>query len=155
MTNELDHILSQEQELQFSYFNFDTAWALGSYLVQLSKDRKLPIAIEVYAFSQVLFTCALPGSTEENLIWIRRKRKSVLRFGHSTHYLSVKNALDGIDFNAQPQIDEMEFCDHGGAFPITLKNSGIIGAVVVSGLPSHEDHALTAEGIAHIISTQQ
>ncbi len=154
MAEELGRIQDQEQSLQFKTFNFDTAWALGSYLFQLAQDRGHAVAVEVYGFNQTLFSAARPGTSEEHQIWIKRKRNSVLRFAHSSHYLSVQNASNDVDFNNQPHIDANNFCDHGGSFPITLQGSGIIGAVTVSGLASEEDHALAAEAIAHTISNQ-
>ena len=35
----------------------------------------------------------------------------------------------------------LEYSAHGGAFPVFVEGTGLVGAVVVSGLPQEEDHA--------------
>ena len=143
----LEQLLEQEQLLQFSKFNHHTAWQLGSRIKSLADDQKAAIALEVYAFNQVLFSYAMAGTTADNQTWIARKRASVLRFGHSSFYLGEYNRSKGRQFEQQPQIDPMVFAAHGGSFPLRIRNSGLIGAVTVSGLPQEDDHGLVIEAL--------
>jgi uncharacterized protein (UPF0303 family) len=39
------------------------------------------------------------------------------------------------------------FAAHGGAFPIRIKDVGVVGTVTVSGLPQADDHAFVTEMI--------
>ena len=39
----------------------------------------------------------------------------------------------------------------GGAFPITLKGFGIVGAVATSGLSERMDHTLSAAAVASVL----
>lgn len=143
----LQILLQQESELQFSHFNHDTAWQLGTWLQHRASSSRLAVAIEVYAFGQVLFCCALPGSSSNNLDWIRRKRNSALQFGHSSFYLGQASRDKHQTFEDQPHIDALAFCGHGGSFPIRLQPSNLVGAITVSGLPQEEDHALVIEAL--------
>ncbi|MEH6628032.1 MAG: heme-degrading domain-containing protein [Motiliproteus sp.] len=153
-TLSLQMLFEQETDLQFSHFNHDTAWHLGTWLQQRSQSSQLAVAIEIYAFGQILFSCALPGSSPNNFDWIRRKRNSVLHFGHSSFYLGQSQRDKQQIFEDQPHIDAREFCGHGGSFPIRLQASGLVGAVTVSGLPQAEDHALVVEAVRHLIDME-
>ncbi|QGU86225.1 heme-degrading domain-containing protein [Erwinia sorbitola] len=147
----LETLLQQEATVRVSQFDFDSAWKIGSLLRERAASDNLPVAIEVYAFGQVLFSSALSGSSAENLEWIARKRRSVLRNAHSSLYTGELNRAQGTAMDQMNYIDQQRYTDHGGSFPLLLANGGVIGAVTVSGLPSHEDHALAIWGIQQIL----
>lgn len=151
----LTELLAQEDEIQLDYFNNNTAWELGSALKLAAEKLSVSIAIEVYAFEHVLFCYFMPGTNKDNHDWVKRKRQSVIRFGHSSYYQGQYNASKNRDFEAQPHIDPKEYCAHGGSFPIRIKNSGIIGAVTVSGLPQEMDHQLAITALREILRQQK
>ncbi|GGB20902.1 heme-degrading domain-containing protein [Agarivorans gilvus] len=151
----LQEVLAQEQHLQLLHFNNQTAWQLGCALKQAVEDLAAAVSIEVYAFEQVLFSYAMPGTSKDNLEWIRRKRQAVMRFGHSSYYLGLYNAAQQRDFEAQAHIDAREYCAHGGSFPLRLQGCGQIGAVTVSGLPQESDHNLVVAALTQILAEQQ
>jgi len=39
------------------------------------------------------------------------------------------------------------FAAHGGAFPIRIRDVGVVGSISVSGLPQADDHAFVVEMI--------
>lgn len=143
----LSKLLQQEEELQLPQFNHDVAWELGNSLKQAAEKLSASVTIEVYAFEQVLFSYAMAGTSRDNLEWAKRKRQSVMRFGHSSFYLGQYNASKQREFESQRHIDANEYCAHGGAFPIRILNSGLIGVVTVSGLPQEDDHNLVVEAL--------
>lgn len=152
MNNDLlSELLAQEDEIQLSHFNNQTAWELGSAIKLAAEKISASVAIEVYAFEHVLFSYFMPGTNKDNHEWVRRKRQTVMRFGHSSYYTGQYNASKNRDFEAQPHIDAKEYCAHGGSFPIRIKNSGIIGTVTVSGLPQEVDHQLAIDALRHIL----
>ena len=155
MNNEiLKALLAQEHELQLQHFNNATAWELGN-LIRLGAEKiSAAVSIEVYAFEQVVFSYAMPGTSKDQQDWIRRKRQAVMRFGNSSYYLGQYNAAKNRDFEAIPHVDPKEYCAHGGSFPIRIKNSGIIGAVTVSGLPQETDHQLAVDAMRDIVHQQ-
>jgi uncharacterized protein (UPF0303 family) len=63
----------------------------------------------------------------------------VRRFGHSSYYMGVSS---GGSFAERFLLDEREFAAHGGAFPVIVRDVGVVGTVTVSGLPQEEDHRL-------------
>ena len=151
-SNSLDALLAEEQELQFPSFSADVDWTLGSHIYQRAKAASLPIAIEVSRNGQQLFFAALPGATPDNAEWIRRKRAVVQRFHHSSLYMSVEAEVKGRPFLQRYGLSEQEYAAAGGGFPIFVKETGCVGAVVVSGLPQIEDHRLVTEAIRETIT---
>jgi uncharacterized protein (UPF0303 family) len=135
----LEELLAQEEELQFSTFSNDDAWALGTALVAAAREQELPVAIDIARGEQRLFHCGMPGSAADNDAWIERKNRVVRRFGHSSYFMGVQ---EGDAFAAKYLLDEREFAAHGGAFPIRVRGVGVVGTVTVSGLPQEEDHRL-------------
>jgi uncharacterized protein (UPF0303 family) len=141
----LDALLAEEDELQFRAFTNDTAWELGSRLVETARDRGLAVTIDIRRGDQQLFHCALPGTAADNDAWIERKNRVVRRFGHSSLYVGASLRLDGTTIAARFLLDEREYAPHGGAFPVSVRDVGVVGTVTVSGLPQEDDHRLVVE----------
>ena len=138
-------LLEQEQTLVFDTFSFETAHKLGEQLYQTAYARKLPVAIDISRCGQQLYHAALPGSTADNDAWILRKSNVVMRFGHSSYYWGLYLEKSELTLVDNFFLDPYDFAAHGGAFPIILKDTGVIGTITVSGLPSEADHALVVE----------
>lgn len=143
----LEQLGAEESQLRFAKFDYDDAWRLGTMLVEAGRARALPIAIDITRGGQQLFHAALPGSTPDNDAWIQRKVRSVLRFGHSSMYLSLQRKLDGKTLAQAAFVDEREYAAAGGCFPVHVDGCGIVGTVTVSGLPQRQDHKLVVETI--------
>lgn len=150
-SDSLDALLSQEEKLQFDSFNNEVAWRLGCELKALAEQKNCHVAIEVYAFGQILFSFAMLNTQLDNQLWIERKRRTVLRFGNSSYYINQYNKSKNRVFEEQDHIDANRYAGHGGAFPIRIRNSGLVGAVTVSGLPQIEDHQMVIDALTAVI----
>ncbi|MET7703087.1 heme-degrading domain-containing protein [Streptomyces sp. NPDC005485] len=137
----------QERRLTLPHFDHDDAWTLGSLLVELARQRRAPVAIDIRRGGQQLFHAALPGSTPDNDAWIDRKRRVVERYGCSSYLVGSRFRAKGTTFEDSSRLDPDTYAAHGGAFPITVEGAGVIGTVVVSGLPQIEDHAMVVEAL--------
>jgi uncharacterized protein (UPF0303 family) len=135
-------LAAEEAELQFDSFTADDAWALGTALVAAARAEQAPVAIDISRNGQQLFHAALPGAVADNDRWIERKTRVVQRFGHSTLHVRQLCAESGEDFAEKFLVDPRQYAAHGGGFPIAVRSVGVIGAVVVSGLPQLDDHRL-------------
>lgn len=156
MTREtLEALLQEESELQFPSFDADMAWTLGSLIYERATAGNLAIAIEITKNGQLLFFAARPGTTPDNAEWIRRKRAVVQRFHHSSLYMAVKAEVDKRPFLERYGLSQQDYAASGGAFPIFVRQTGCIGAVVVSGLPNVEDHRLVVQAIRDVLAGLQ
>ncbi len=138
-------LLDQERRLQFPAFDNETAIALGLQLLAAGRERGLPITVDVTRAGQQLFHAALPGTSADNDQWVIAKTAVVMRFGHSSFYMGRSSAAKGVPFHDRFRVDPLVYAAHGGAFPIIVRDVGVIGTVTVSGLPQEEDHALVVE----------
>jgi uncharacterized protein (UPF0303 family) len=148
----LDTLRGEETDLQFPFFDADVAWTLGSLIRQRAHESGMPIVIEISRNGQQLFFAALPGATPDNAEWIRRKRAVVQRFHHSSLFMAVQAEQQGRPFLQRYGLSDQDYAASGGGFPVLVRNTGCIGAVVASGLPQIEDHRLVTEAIRDTIA---
>lgn len=147
----LEQIKHQEATLVFASFDESDAWSLGSAIRATAAARSQSVAIEITRGDATLFFTAMPGTAPANQDWARRKRNLVNLLHFSSYQASVLFAL-GNNVPEQMGLDTRDFARHGGAFPITVANSGVIGCITVSGLPQREDHLLVVEEIAKYLN---
>lgn len=155
MADILEQLSKEEQELQFTKFNEEDAWKLGSQLVELARSRNLPVAIDITRGIHQLFHASLRGSSPDNDEWIKRKVRAVYRFGHSSFYIGQLLKSKGKTIEQSYLVSESEYAPHGGCFPIIIKDTGIIGTVTVSGLPQEEDHKLVVEVLRSYLAEEK
>ena len=155
MDDILKQLLQEEQDLQFTNFNEETAWRLGSQLVERALHQNLPIAIDITRGSHQLFHASLPGSSPDNDEWVKRKVRVVYRFGHSSFYIGQLLKSNGKHIEEAYLIPESEYAPHGGCFPVILAGTGVIGTITVSGLPQEEDHKLVVQAIRDYLAQEQ
>ena len=150
-TDLLETLTQQEKDLQFTSFGSDTALALGLKAVELAKARQKSITVNITVNGKVLFHHAMQGATPDQADWIRRKNNVVTRFGRCSFFIGIDHKHRGVAFDEIKYLDPMDYAAHGGAFPITIKNVGIIGTVTVSGLRQAEDHAIAVEALRSVL----
>ncbi len=148
LETEIAAVIKQEDALKFKSFNEADAWKLGQQMHQAATKAGHPFLIEIRLASRQLFVSALSGTSADNSEWVRRKANSVMRFQKSTYRLGREVALRGGGFDISRGIDTMTYAEHGGGFPINIIGTGVVGAVVVSGIPQRQDHEFVVEQLA-------
>jgi uncharacterized protein (UPF0303 family) len=147
MSEDLVAIARQEQRLQFPAFDEALAWAVGCRLRDIALVRKAPLVIDVRRFGQLLFFCALAGSTPDNADWARRKSNVVNRFHRSSYAMGLELQQKNTTLPDRFGLFLADFAAHGGSFPVALSGSGVVGSITVSGLPQRADHELVVEAL--------
>ena len=143
---------AQEEQLVFARFSNADAWRLGSAMVAAAIERALPVTIDIRRHGQQLFHVALPGTTAENDSWIERKVNVVNRFSAASYLVGRRLAARGVALDEALGVEPRLFAAHGGAFPIRVRDVGVVGTVTVSGLPQADDHAFVTEMIGAFLS---
>tara|TARA_E500000318_G_C3511941_1_gene192695 strand:+ start:192 stop:689 length:498 start_codon:yes stop_codon:yes gene_type:complete len=138
---DLDQLAKQENILVFDRFDEDTAWSIGSKLVGVAQAQNAPVAINIRTPDRTLFHASLVGAKPANDAWARRKSNLVLREHQSSMRFGAELKVKGKTL-ADHGIDFADYADHGGSFPIRVAGVGVIGAITVSGLASHEDQGM-------------
>lgn len=145
---DLQVLLEQEQQLRCKGFDSASAWELGSWIVGKALAEALPIAVDITIGGRCLFHWSSNGAIIDNAFWIERKKRSVMRFAHSSLYLGRRLAKEGRTAYEKHYVDEADYGFHGGSFPIFVEGTGLVGAVTVSGLKQEDDHDLVVEALA-------
>jgi len=139
---DLKKIALQEKRLQFEHFDSEVAWAVGTALKAAAEKRQVAVAIDIQLHGHPLFSYAMPGTTPDNLDWIRRKRNVVMRYHRSSYAIGLKHERAQTTLQGGTGLDPKDYSTHGGCFPILLVGTGCVGTITVSGLPQRDDHAL-------------
>src|SRR5215212_1082637 len=148
---DLERIALQEQRLQFERFDATIAWTLGGRLKAAAEARGVAVAIDIQLHGQPLFFYAMPGTTPDNVDWIRRKRNVVMRFQRSSYAVGLQLQQQQTTLETRLGVDTRDYAAHGGCFPLNLRGTGCIGTITVSGLPQRQDHELVVEVLAQLL----
>ena len=149
--DDIARIRLQEERLQFPSFDIDAAWHLGTLLRDAAVARSAPVAIDIQVHGHPLFFSALPGSTPENIDWIRRKRNVVQLFRRSSYVVGMELQVQETSLTARLGVDGKDYAAGGGGFPILVRGSGCVGFIGVSGLPQREDHELIVSVLCTVL----
>ena len=145
----------KEQRLVLPKGDLASLYALGRRMADTALERKLPLLIQVRLGERIVFAAALPGSTASNALWAERKSRLAALFEHSSLRVRLVHERNGEDVHARHALPIEAYAAHGGAFPLRVAGVGVIGTVVVSGLPQLEDHAFVVEMLeAHIVGAR-
>ncbi len=146
-TEFIKELEKQEEELQFTEFDSGTALELGLKLVEMAKSAGLMITIDITRNGHQLFHYAFDGTGPDNDQWIIRKMRVVNRFNKSSMYIGATLRNSDRTMEEAYLISSYDYAAHGGAFPIRIKNVGVVGTIIVSGLPQEQDHELVVKAI--------
>lgn len=138
-------LAEQARELELPAFDVSEALNVGEIALSIAHQRTLRITIEIWVGDRLIFKAALPGTSEENDDWLRRKHNVVKQFDESTLAVRVRHEELSQDFYETTGLPEVDFAAHGGGWPIKVTGRGTVGFMGISGLPQVDDHKLIVE----------
>jgi uncharacterized protein (UPF0303 family) len=149
----LSTIEAEEAGLVLDRFHADDAWWLGCWLRDRGSREGAPIAIEIRRVGTCLFRVLLPGATADNIHWLKRKMNVAMRFERSSYAVGLKLGR-GEDLFAKYGLTLADYAPAGGAAVIRVAQSGVIGAVAVSGLSQEQDHRWVVDALTALRNRQ-
>lgn len=150
MSNYTEQIMlyeKQEAELQFTSFSNATALSVGLWLIEAARQENKPVTIDITRNGQQLFHYSCDGTSPDNDQWILKKNRTVNRFYKSSAHIGALLLNMGKTLEERFGVSSQDYAPYGGAFPIIIKNAGVIGTITISGLPRDEDHELVVAAI--------
>jgi len=154
MEQDLHIIAEQEARLQFSQFDADTAWTLGSRLREEAVRRGAALAIVITVNQLRRFQCLMTGATANNEDWARRKHNVVQKFERSSLAIGLDCQRQNASLQEKNGLALADHATHGGGFPLRIRGVGCVGSIVVSGLPQREDHQLVVEVLTAMLGLE-
>ena len=143
---------TEEEMLVLPSFDIAAALEIGQIAFELASSRELKAAIEVRIGEWIVFHASLPGTNAENDWWMGRKARVVLLTGHSSIHERVLAEETNIDWFAKHGVEEEQYAIHGGGLPINVVGKGLVGVLLVSGLPQIQDHLLGVEVLTEFLA---
>ncbi|TNJ60820.1 hypothetical protein FE784_35385 [Paenibacillus hemerocallicola] len=142
--NELD---LSEKELEFTSFSHQDALAIGNRIVQYAQENNVAVAVHIERNRVPVFTHLMDGTSEENYVWLFRKKRVVDHYSRSSAYIEERFIQSGASHAEHSLLPTAEYQAVGGSIPIRVKGVGVVGSVTVGGLTGELDHAYAVEGI--------
>lgn len=146
---DIDSLIAEEESLVLPRFSADDAWWLGSALRERARALEAPIAISISVGPTCLFSTLLPGATNDNHEWVKRKIALAWRFQRSSYVIGLKFKA-GDNLFERFGLDYRTYAAAGGAVPIRTESAGMIGVAAISGLPQETDHRLIVDALADL-----
>jgi uncharacterized protein (UPF0303 family) len=154
LSEDLERIALQENELKLPRLDAEFAWKLGSKLRTIAADRNLAVVIDIRRFGQPLFYTAMEGTNPDNVEWVRRKSNVVARFHRSSYAVGLHEKQKGQSIYESQGLSLADYATHGGSFPLSVAGTGVVGSVTVSGLPMRQDHELVIEALCALLGRE-
>jgi len=144
---------AQERAILLRRFDAEDAWSLGCRLRELAMADGASVAIEIRRGPATAFVHLLPGATATHLDWTARKIALVEKFERSSFAMGMVFALEpGLFERSGLSLDR--FVAEGGAVPIRVDGTGMVGVVAISGLPQDQDHAMAIRALEGLRTDQ-
>ena len=142
----MERVKAQESAYEFERIDEELAMQMGLYVVRRAKEIGKPVATRVTLNHRTLFACSMAGTKPESDNWIRRKENIAYATNQSSYYWECwceegSHPLEWRGMNYE------DYAPAGGCFPLLIKGAGMVGTLTISGMASHEDHALAFETV--------
>ena len=156
-TNDIDALMErikvQETTYEFDHMDEDLAMQMGIYVIRRAREMGKSVATRITLNRRTLFSYSMAGTKPESDNWIRRKENITYATNGSSYYWECWCELGQhpLEWRGMSYAD---YAPAGGCMPLCIKGVGMVGTLTISGMASHEDHALAFETIGKAATGQ-
>lgn len=152
-SREMEHLTWLEKDLRFTYFDSDTALAIGMEIVDSVRRRGKVVEVDIEFDQHVVFRFAMTGWKPAFEKWIQGKKVIQKMYGCCGLLVHLKLQAEGRKFSEKhPDLADLDGLAVGGGFPIRLKNDETIrGWVTVTGLAHRDDHDVVVKAMRKVL----
>lgn len=142
----MDSIQAQETAYEFERIDEELALQMGLYVIRRAHEMGKPVATRITLNRRTLFAFSMAGTKPESDNWIRRKENITYATNGSSYYWECwsEQGVHPLEWRGMSYED---YAPAGGCFPLRIKGAGMVGTLTISGMASHEDHALAFETV--------
>ena len=142
----MDSIQAQETAYEFEHIDEELALQMGLYVIRRAREMGKPVATRITLNRRTLFAFSMAGTKPESDNWIRRKENIAYATNGSSYYWECwcEQGVHPLEWRGMSYED---YAPAGGCFPLRVKGAGMVGTLTISGMASHEDHALAFETV--------
>ena len=142
----MDSIQAQETAYEFERIDEELALQMGLYVIRRAREMGKPVAIRITLNRRTLFAFSMARTKPESDNWIRRKENITYATNGSSYYWECwcEQGVHPLEWRGMSYED---YAPAGGCFPLRIKGAGMVGTLTISGMASHEDHALAFETV--------
>ncbi len=141
--------LEKLRSTEFARLTNDDAVALGLVAVEVIREWKLNLAVEIVVGEDVVFRAKLGTTGAANDPWLVGKAATALHFGEPSLLVRLRHREVRTEFT-EHDLDLMKA--HGGSIPLRVSGE-IVGTITMSGEPDAIDHEAAAEAIVRYLGT--
>ena len=147
----LAQVAQDEQDVILTSFNNRDAWELGCLMVNMAKEQGINLTISIDMNGQKIFYYAFDSThlNNENAVARKTRVAHVFRCCSMKVFLELQASGGSI---ADRGRDPKDYLAMGGAVPIRIKDTGMIGTVCVSGLAHPDDHKFVINAMKAFIN---
>ena len=147
----MESIKVQETACEFDRIDEDLALRMGIYVIRRAREMGKPVATRITLNRRTLFAYSMAGTKPESDNWIRRKENIAYATNASSYYWECWCELGEHPFEWRG-MTYADYAPAGGCFPLCVKGAGMVGTLTISGMASHEDHALAFETVQKAVA---
>lgn len=142
----MERIKAQEDTYELDHLDEGLALQMALYVVHRAREIGKPVATRITLNHRTLCALSMPGTKPESDNWIRRKENIAYATNSSSYYWECWCELGQhpLEWRGMSYAD---YAPAGGCFPLKVKGAGMVGTLTISGMASHEDHALAFETV--------